>query len=363
MQPQLLQVETPLERASCWFINSGIQEAEGGVARYYQTDLESNAPISTEITGYTVSGLAYAFRRTGNRQCLDRAVAAGRFLTEKAWDRDVRSFPFELADAGRPLKAYFFDCGIIVRGLLALWRETDDSGYLEAARQGGLAMRDFQSSSVIHPVLYLPTKEPAPYQTAWSRSPGCYQLKSAMAWYDLAAATGEEQFRADYFRAVEAAIETHESFLPAPDGPEKTMDRLHAYCYFMEGLLPIADRTDTADTLRDGIANVSAFLREIEPTFVRSDVYAQLLRLRLYAESLAGVPVSESELTEEVTRMTAFQSFDDDDRRRGGFYFGRKNDSLLPYVNPVSTAFCMQALDLCSGYRAGEFDADTRSLI
>src|SRR5258707_3087888 len=37
-----------LHRAYAWLLRSGIQEPGGGVARYYRTDVEKNAPVSTE---------------------------------------------------------------------------------------------------------------------------------------------------------------------------------------------------------------------------------------------------------------------------------------------------------------------------
>src|SRR4051794_39713881 len=132
LQPQLLKVETPLERASCWFLMSGIQQQDGGVARYHHTDIEVNAPVSTEITGYAVSALVYAYRRSGSSKYLDGAMAAAKFLTDQAWNATSRSFPFELRSDG-PLRTYFFDTGIIVRGLLSLWRETRDDVHLNAA--------------------------------------------------------------------------------------------------------------------------------------------------------------------------------------------------------------------------------------
>jgi len=224
-------------------------------------------------------------------------------------------------------------------------------------------MKEFVSGSVIHPIVELPGKVPVPHQPAWSRSPGCYQLKSAMAWNDLFTAAGEAAFAVEYERAVENALASEATFLPDRSGPEKTMDRLHAYCYFLEGLLPIADRPEATTALRDGIERVSSYLREIEPVFVRSDVYAQLLRLRLFAHALAAVAVDETAATEEATRMTAYQSFERDERRSGGFYFGRTGEALRPYVNPVSTAFCMQALELWADYQSGELDADLTSLI
>ncbi len=39
-----------LEHAGCWFLNSGIQEPDGGVARYYRSDAGRNAAVSNEIT-------------------------------------------------------------------------------------------------------------------------------------------------------------------------------------------------------------------------------------------------------------------------------------------------------------------------
>ena len=51
-----------LSRAGRWFLESGIQDDSGGVARYYRSDVGRNAGVSTEITGYAVSALVYLYR-------------------------------------------------------------------------------------------------------------------------------------------------------------------------------------------------------------------------------------------------------------------------------------------------------------
>ena len=48
-----------LARTGEWFLRSGIQESNGGVARYYRTDVRRNLPVSTEITGYAASAFVY----------------------------------------------------------------------------------------------------------------------------------------------------------------------------------------------------------------------------------------------------------------------------------------------------------------
>jgi hypothetical protein len=46
--------------------------------------------------------------------------------------------------------------------------------------------------------------------------------------------------------------------------------------------------------------------------------------------------------------MAEFQSRDPNPRLKGGFWFGRKHGEILPFMNPVSTAFCYQALEMWS---------------
>ncbi len=335
-----------LDRAGCWYVKSGIQEPGGGVARYYLTGVGKNALVSTEITGYALSALIYLYEKRGDQSFLDAAIRGGRFLVDQAWNPRLKTFPFEHSSNGiRPQAlTYFFDCGIIVRGLLALWRKTGDGSLLACAREAGHSMlADFAREDEIHPILTLPAKQPLPYSSQWSRSPGCYQLKSALAWHELFQVTGETSFRASYERALALALESKDRFLPA-ETAEKTMDRLHAYSYFLEALLAHSGRPESLEALREGISRVSAYLREIAPVFARSDVYAQLLRLRLYAANLAGVPLNEREAAEEAACIRTFQCESGDARMNGGFYFGRKGETLLPFINPVSTAFCLQAL-------------------
>ena len=136
----LLPTDTLIETAGRWFLQSGIQEASGGVARYYRSDLRANARVSTEITGYAVSALLFLHQRTGDPAYLDAGLRAARFLTRQAWDVRLGTFPFELNGALGSSYAYFFDCGIIVRGLLYAWRVTGDSEFRSAAITCGDAL-------------------------------------------------------------------------------------------------------------------------------------------------------------------------------------------------------------------------------
>jgi hypothetical protein len=325
-------------RAGEWFLRSGIQNSEGGVARYYRLDLGRNQAVSTEITGYAASALAFLASVSSEPQPFrDAASAAARFLCS-AWDAKTSSMPFEVDPAEF---TYFFDCGIIVRGLLAVWRVTGDETLLACARQVGESMaRDFRADDgSIHPILALPGKSPVERDALrWSRSAGCYQLKSAMAWWDLWEATGDNCYRDLYLGAREEALRTAANFLPGHNERRKVVDRLHAYLYFLEGLLPMPD-----PAIGDGIELVAGLLRELAPEFERSDVYAQLLRVRVFADAAGIVKLDREAAKWEAARLAEFA------REDGGFYFGRSAGQWEPYVNPVSAAFALQALAVWSG--------------
>jgi hypothetical protein len=353
-------------RAGDWFLGSGIQDPGGGVARYYRSDLGRNALISTEITGYAAGTLAYVYELTGEPDYLAQGVRAGRFLVRVAWDGALSAMPFEYSTDGRPPepRAYFFDTGIIARGLLALWRKSGEHEFLEAAVRCAESMaRDFEGEGEFHPILELPSKRPVPRDRRWSRGPGCYQLKAALAWREIAEETGRDGLNGLYEQVLAYALRGHAAFPTGEGEGERAMDRLHAYCYFLEGLLPCAERPGCADALREGIARAARLLRGIAPLFERSDVYAQLLRVRLFAAALGIMPLDGAAAAREAARISGFQAESPDPRIAGGFYFGRKALHMLPYINPVSTAFSIQALEFWRQYRSGSFRPDWRILI
>ena len=334
-------------------MHSGIQERDGGVARFYRSDSAANAAVSTEITGYAASALAYLYLRSGKQEYLDAGVSAARYLTREAWDSRASTFPFEPGSD----RAYFFDIGIIVRGLLAVWRATSDEEFRARAQEAALSLAfDFLGDGSFYPVISLPDKQPLPEEPRWSRQPGCYQLKSALAWREMADPGAAQMFDA----AVGFALANHQRFLDEENDLEKLMDRLHAYCYFLEALL----FTSQPGAMHWGIQRVAQLLREIRPVFERSDVNAQLLRIRLVAHHLGIVPLDENAAREEASATASFQALDvSDPRVRGGFWFGRKGTQMLPFANPVSTAFCAQALALWDDHQAGRWSFELAQLI
>jgi hypothetical protein len=334
------------QAAGEWFLRSGIQEANGGAARYYFGGRKRNAPLTTEITAYTAGALVRLAKQESDSRYLDAAIKAANYLV-KAWDAKSSAMPFE-CDAEGSRYSYFFDNGIIVRGLLAVWRERETEEFLATAvKVGDSMMRDFSDDKHFNPILELPGKTPLPLEPKrWSRSSGCYQLKAALGWYELWQITKDERFMTCYRQMLHASLESHLQFLPGSDTDIPVMDRLHAYSYFLEGLLPVACEPTAAEAMAVGIDRLAGFARKVAPLFLRSDVLAQLLRVRLFADQYRVARLNEDAAQEEVALIQEFQSDDPDPRLQGGFWFGRRGGEMLPFMNPVSTAFCCQALEM-----------------
>jgi hypothetical protein len=315
------------------------------VARFYRADIQRNKPISTEITGYTASSLMFLYDVTGEEAYLDRARHTAQFLCDHAWQPNLRTFAFEYPSPSEECeyRSYFFDCGIIIRGLLSVWRVTREQRLLDMAVAGAHAMLgDFDNGTDIDPILLLPDKQPLERVDHWSRMPGCYQLKSALAWKEVGEAASDEKLLAAYTALLDKQLKTCRTFLPGAAEKPRVMDRLHPACYFLEALYPVLNRADCAEAYRYILAEVARLLREIAPLFCRSDVYAQLLRARIYGASI--VPIDEAAAAEEAAALERFQLIDDDPRLNGGFAFGQRDGAVVPHCNPVSTAFAMQSL-------------------
>jgi hypothetical protein len=350
-----LSLLTRLEQAGQWFLHSGIQEPSGGVARYYRVDQQRNLPVSTEITGYAISALLELYQRTKQSEYLTAARRAGQFLAD-AWNPEWRTMPFEKESS----LAYFFDLGIIARGLLRLWRVTGEEWAREVAVKCGRSMlEDFPAERGSHCILELPEKKALPVEPWWSRTPGAFHLKAALVWHEL----GGTEFEEAYERQLAFSLTTWRDLLSAETQRERLMDRLHPLGYFLEGLSPVLQRPECAQAAREAIATGARLLREIGPNFTRSDSFAQLLRARLFAEAAGIMPLQIKEAREEYETMAGCQDQSDDPRRRGGYAFGTRNGEPLPFANPVSTAFCLQASAYWYERKVGAFQAHWRELI
>ena len=333
-----------LERAGRWFLDSGIQEPSGGVARFYLADSEKNKPVSTEITGYAASALAFLYCITKEDAYLDAARRAAHFLTDQAWDPALSIFPYEHSHSPIWLTSSIpalLCAGCLPCGASPGSRNCSMSRLRRHRECCGISTRGATSI----PSSNCPRRRLAIAIVTGLVPLRCYQAKSALAWREVAEITGEASMRAAYFEMIAVSLEPSRDFLPGTDERPRVMDRLHAASYFLEALSPVLDRDDSVAAYRYTMDRITLYLRNIAPEFARSDVYAQLLRARIYAAAV--IPIDRDLAREEAEALAVFQ------RPDGGFWFGRRAGQMIPHVNPVSTAFAIQALEVWQALESG----------
>ena len=352
-----------LARAGQWFLSSGIQEPSGGYSRFYRSEIQQNLPVSTEISAYAAKGLLFLYQTTGEARYLDAALHTTHFLVNETWDEAEQLFPYEHPSPTPQSRrlTYFFDSGIIIRCLLALWKEVREDRLLEVAVKAAHGMSAFWTGRDYNAILTLPEKKALPRTAQWSTAPGCYQTKSALAFWEVAQITGDDKLLQAYLASIASGMHTCRGFLAGANERHKIMDRLHAYSYFLEALAPLLDRDDCRATYLNVLNEAAGWLRELEPEFVRSDVYAQILRARVRASHV--IPLDRAAAEYEAAALVTFQSDNPDPRFYGGFLFGRRDGVLSPHVNPVSTTFAIQALEMWRAFQAGESERCLQSPI
>ena len=318
-----------LTRAGEWFLHSGIQEPNGGVARYYCADAGCNRAVSTEITGYAASAYVYLHSLTRDPRYLEAALRAARFLSRTAWNAETCAMPFEMDP---PALAYFFDCGIVgsrPAGGLARHRRRGISG---SGRAGWAAPWRAISCRPKggHPVLSLPDKRPLERDPArWSRASGCYQLKAAMAWWDLWEATGETEFREPYQRVLDDTLRTCEAFLPGHPDRLKVWTGCTPSCTFWRACCRAPRKRVARRPCYNGIRAVERQLRcDRVPNSNAPMSTPSFCASACMPIGRAPCRWISSAAINEANRLAEFQVSAEDPRMEGGYYFGRRDGDL-----------------------------------
>ncbi len=350
-----------------WLLTSGIQDEQGGVARFYRSDTREYQGISPEITAYYISTLAKS-EIDDDGAILERALKSGRFLMENVFDHSSELFPYELSDPKNPSaqQAFFFDCGIIVRSLLHLWQVTNEPGLLDCAERSGVALQTRLSrvDGSFFPIYDLSTGEALSGTGNWSLKAEVYQLKVGLSFLELMEATGNREFESSMRSLLHWSLKRHEGFLPGDEDPEAIMDRMHAYCYFLEGLLPVAAEDMAASqALQHGILRVENLMDDLSRDYERCDVVAQTLRLRLYADRMGMMELDFPRAESEAAALEGFQLQSTDPNVDGGFAYARRGGQLTPELSPSTTAFAIQALNMWEQAEEGAFREPWQVLI
>lgn len=378
-------LQTQIDKAAAWLLNSGVQvqsdnpRHQQGFVSWYDSETETMPYVYSEITGYLTTLMCALYDSTQDERFLTSARGAGDWLVRTAHPTTggfrclypIQSTRFDYKQG----QIYTFDSGVILSGLVDLFRATGAASYLAAAvTVADWLVRDVQKpNGAFFPVYNVDENAFLESDQEWSLCSGSYHTKVAIGLINLFEVTGNTKYRDAAVKACDFALLFQKADGRFVSFPAEGGTNSHPHAYSAEGLWVVGTVLGRQDYL-DASARATQWLLDWQsPEGViprhfhdgkplyneRVDILAQTLRL-------AAIHIGEGRLTlthelqakldQLVTLIQRHQAQSDDKRIDGGFYFGRLSDgSIMPHVNVWVTAFAIQGLSLYQSVLNGTY--------
>ena len=301
-----------------WLLHSGITikngPKRGAVYGWKNLNPPSYPFIYNEITGYAITSFLYIYSELGEHEALQAAKDSANWIVEST--RNSSSY---LLSAGSietdnfnqkgnlSNQIYAFDNGMIMIGLLNLYKVTRDPNLLKYVEKmaKSLIERFFDGSKLI--ALLDNSYKPIPDNTSphnrtdeikWSAISGAYHCKLSLVLLDLSLLTNN-----DLYSKVSDSLCEYAQKLQKPNGrivtnPNlDTVTYLHPHLYACEGLIYSGIRQHNESYLTAGLKGIKWATSQIDPStgglprligeksIEQSDCMAQLLRLLILCYS------------------------------------------------------------------------------
>lgn len=380
------QTTPAVSKAAEWLVGSGVQVISDnplhkqGFVSWYEADTQSMPYVYSEITGYLVSMMCDLYDQTGDSRFLDSATGAADWLLRTA-DPTTGGFRclFPLKPSRFDYKynqIYVFDTGVIISGLVNVYRASKQDKYLAAAvKAADWLISDVQKDNGAFLPVYDVEKQSFNEQDSeWSLCSGSYHTKVAIGLVNLYEATQNAKYKDAAIKACDFALTFQQADGRFISFPTEGGTNSHPHSYSAEGLWVVGKVLGREDYLQASAQATSWLLQwQSEEGYVprhfhngeplyneRVDILSQALRLAAIHLAEGRLPDSietRAKLDKLAAVISRNQAVSEDVRINGGFYFGRlSNGDQMPHVNVWVSAFSIQGLGRYEGYLRGSFD-------
>ncbi|MEK6766262.1 MAG: glycoside hydrolase family 88 protein [Planctomycetota bacterium] len=378
-------IDKAISLSENWLLNSGIQNMHnrpklyGSFNSWYDKDLKIYPYIYSEVTGYGITLFLYLNNLSKDDKCLNSAVAAANWLLKYAYEEPSNIVKFRFyyhIDDFSPRHAYTFDTGIIINGLVNLYRQTKDKSLLNKSIDMANWVTDvmqrkdgeFLSFYDIDDNIRLLSPD------IWSKRPGAYHAKMCFCLLRLYDVVRNEKY-------LNAAKQICNWTLnqQLEDGrflciSEENITNAHPHCYGIEGLLYAGIYLNEEEYVKNAVKGIvwlldkqlpnggvpSEFVGDSPVLKERCDALAQMIRLSLITLDMKRL--SEKyipSIAKMIKRLLEFQCQESDPSAKGGFYYIiDSNGNKVNHINSWATMFALQALCMFKQMtnKKGKFD-------
>jgi uncharacterized protein YyaL (SSP411 family) len=355
-----------------WILTSGIQNTggteKGGFNAWYDIKDDNYSFVYSEITGYGITTLLY-INKFFEGNYLDRAREAAQWLERKALHpcggvktryylkalKESENYSFESENI------YAFDNGMVLYGLINLYKIFRDEKYLELSeRIAGFLLRKMKRpDGLFYAVYNARTNQKIDDNWKWSTQSGSYLAKLALGFSDLFEATKAREYKDTVIELGEAAMKFQDPSGRFITSRTDGSTHLHPHMYSGEGLYYAGTRFGRKDFIESAVKAVRWALdnqavdggvpkKYVGNKFInyyRSDALAQVIRLGALLRGSGYLAESDMEKLEKAKKcLLSFQLLNDE-YQKGGFYYGYTLDGKkTDHINSWCTMFALQAL-------------------
>ena len=371
-----------INKAKNWLLNSNVQQKNGehigAFNSWYDNEQKNFTFAYPEITGYALTLLTYLYSLEKNPIYLQKAKQAAEWIIKKVVDQDggcFSCFPYLSSFNKNQGIKYVFDSGMILNGIVNLYREVPDNRYLNSSIKIAEWLQDMQQKDgSFIPFIDKDGIKKQKLET-WSTQSGSYLSKVSIGLLNLYDITRNNEIKNMATKSLNNALSFQKS-----DGRFKTYNNynssnFHPHCYSAEAMLTAGLFLEIKDYLNSA-TNATKYILEnlslddevprhyMENKFnynERSDIIAQVLRLAVLLKYL-GLLESSKEIQKIYNRLLLYQ--EKTNGHEGSFVFGKRSDgSIANNANSWCTMFALQALILHNNILTNKLEFNWRYLV
>jgi len=367
-----------------WLLYSGIRIKTGSnqgamygwkdrskTSQSHSFSSQSSYPfIYSEITGYAITCFSWLYSEFGYIDALSAAKdSANWVLKNKHNSSHLLVAGYQTSHnfyqkGNMSNQIYAFDNGMIMIGLLNLYKITRDAILLSAAKQvtNALIERFFDGSKNITYAVLDKSFRPTNYGSGkWSTVPGAYHSKLCLGLLELSRLTNDNFYIeiSDSLCNFAQTMQKSDGHFITSNADSENITFLHPHLYACEGLIYAGIMRHNKSYYLAGLRGIQWAVEQVnsngglprdtsERSEEQSDCMAQLLRLLILCRpQLQKVLKYSSLLAEKVIERLHLRLLDfyiSNDEDRGGIRYQLALDSVCSW----STMFSAQALRLWS---------------
>ncbi len=364
-----------------WLLHSGIKIEDGidkgALYGWKYLDPPSYPFVYSEITGYAISCYSWIYSELGRQDALEAAKQAAEWVMRKmdseyllvAGYRRLDTFT-EKGDLSNQI--YLFDNGMVMNGLINMYRLTGKENFLTSARNmADSLIKYFFKNSTINLALIDKLHRPEKgLKSKWSAAAGSHHSKISLGLLKLSKFEGNPIYKKFSNSVCNHAISLQNSDGSFATDSNSNIIHTHPHLYACEGLVYSGIFLSNEEYFMAGLRGIIWAINQLndkggltkensKASIEQSDIISQLLRLVILCHSHLLKFFDRSTLTNTINnlheRILTFCILSND-VNSGGIKYQANLESTCSWC----TMFCMQALWLWWKKTNGKLKKDER---